>query len=426
MCLLRMLEAWCEERGGQVMAAHFNHRLRTRADRDEEFVRETCESWGIPLSVGRGDVGEHARREGLSTEEAARNLRYAFLRRAAAEAGCKRVYTAHHADDNAETILLNLIRGTGLAGLTGMDWEREGLCRPLLGAARAELEEYAAEWKIPHMEDETNADPEAAARNLLRLQVMPLLKELNPRAVEHICGAARRLRGVDRSLEADAAARTAHVEVQEGRVTLSMEALAAAPAAVRPRMLLWLFDLLGVGRKDVGAAHLEALMDLARRTAWGKEGRLSLPHGVTARYCRRWLILETRPQTLTEVQLVPGRSLRWGDYALTLLDRPEGEGISFFWRGRPGQSPVVTAAPCPPGERLTLPGARGSRSVKRLCLDRRISLAERDRLPAIYVEGELAAVWRLGVDAAFAPEGGAPCRFIKIEKQIEEDGHDAQ
>ena len=424
MCLLRMLEAWCEERGGQVVAAHFNHRLRTRADRDEEFVRETCESWGIPLTVGRGDVGEHARREGLSTEEAARNLRYAFLRRAAAEAGCKRVYTAHHADDNAETILLNLIRGTGLAGLTGMDWERDGLCRPLLGVTREELEAYAAEWKIPHMEDETNADPEAAARNLLRLQVMPLLKELNPRAVEHICGAARRLRGVDRSLEADAAARTAHVEVQEGWVTLSMEALAAAPAAVRPRMLLWLFDLLGVGRKDVGAAHLEALMDLVRRTAWGKEGRLSLPHGVTARYCRRWLILETRPQLLTEVQLVPGRALHWGDYALTLLDRPEGEGISFFWRGR--QSPVVTAAPCPPGERLTLPGARGSRSVKRLCLDRRISLAERDRLPAIYVEGELAAVWRLGVDAAFAPEGGAPCRFIKIEKQIEEDEHDAQ
>ncbi len=430
MCLLHMLEAWCEERGGQAAAAHFNHRLRgAAADRDEEFVREICARWGIPLSVGRGDVGEYAKREGLSTEEAARNLRYAFLRRTAAERECERLYTAHHAGDNAETVLLNLIRGTGLTGLTGMDWERDGLCRPLLGVTREELEAYAAEWKIPHIEDATNADPEAAARNLLRLQVMPLLKELNPRAVEHICGTARRLRGVDRSLEQDAAARTAHVEVQEGRVTLSMEALAAAPAAVRPRMLLRLFDLLGVGRKDVGAAHLEALMDLARRTAWGKEGRLSLPHGVTARYCRRWLILETRPQILTEVQLVPGRALHWGDYALTLLDRPEGEGISFFWRGRPGQSPVVTAAPCPPGERLTLPGARGSRSVKRLCLDRRISLAERDRLPAIYVEGKLAAVWHLGVDAAFAPEGREPCRFIKIEKteqQIEEDGHDAQ
>lgn len=429
MCLLHMLEAWCEERGGQAAAAHFNHRLRSAAaDRDEEFVREICARWGIPLSVGRGDVGEYAKREGLSTEEAARNLRYAFLRRTAAERECERLYTAHHAGDNAETVLLNLIRGTGLTGLTGMDWERDGLCRPLLGVTREELEAYAAEWKIPHIEDATNADPEAAARNLLRLQVMPLLKELNPRAVEHICGTARRLRGVDRSLEQDAAARTAHVEVQEGRVTLSMEALAAAPAAVRPRMLLRLFDLLGVGRKDVGAAHLEALMDLACRTAWGKEGRLSLPHGVTARYCRRWLILETRLQPLMEIQLMPGMPVRWGDYTLTLLDHPEGPGLALRDR-TPAENWGVKAGPCVPGERLTLPGSRGARSVKRLCLDKGISLAERDRLPAIYVEGKLAAVWRLGVDIAFAPEGRVPCRFIKIEKteqQIEEDGHDAQ
>lgn len=431
MCLLHMLNVWRREKDAQLTAAHFNHRLRGEAaDRDEDFVRETCQAWGIPLVTGRGDVREHAKREGLSLEEAARNLRYAFLRRAAAERECERLYTAHHADDNAETILLNLIRGTGLTGLTGMDWERDGLCRPLLSVTRTELESYAVQWNIPHIEDETNADPEAAARNLLRLQVMPLLKKLNPRAAEHIGQTAGRLRGVDRSLEEDAAARMAHVEVQKDRVTLSMDALAEAPAAVRPRMLLRLFDLLGVGRRDVGAVHLDAIMDLARRTAWGKEGRLSLPHNVTARYCRRWLILETRPQTLTEVQLVPGRPLRWGDYTLTLLDGPgEGDGIAFFWRGRPGQSPVVTASPCVPGERLTLPGSRGSRSVKRLCLDKHISLEERDRLPAIYAGGQLAAVWRLGVDIAFAPSGGGPCRFIKIEKtekQIEEDGHDAQ
>ena len=429
MCLLHMLAGWCEERGGQVIAAHFNHQLRGgAADRDEAFVREACGQWGIPLAAGRGDVGEYARREGLSLEEAARNLRYVFLCRTAEERQCGRLYTAHHADDNAETVLLNLIRGTGLTGLTGMDWQRDGLCRPLLDVAREELEAYAAQWEVPHIEDGTNADPEAAARNLLRLQVMPLLKKLNPRAAEHIGRTARRLRDVDRSLEGDAAARTAHVEVQQGRVTLSMDALAQAPAAVQPRMLLRLFDLLGVGRKDIGAAHLEALMDLARRTDWGKEGRLSLPRGVTARYCRRWLILETRPQLLAEVQLVPGRPLKWGEYTLTLLDQPEGgEGFAFFWQGRPGQSPSVTVGPCPPGERLALPGARGARSVKRLCLDGRISLEERDRLPAIFVGGRLAAVWRLGVDAAFAPEGREPVRFINITKQIiEEDGHDAQ
>lgn len=428
MCLLHMLDAWCRERGRTVTAAHFNHRLRgAAADRDEEFVRETCEKWGIPLTVGRGDVRAFAKREGLSLEEAARELRYSFLRRTAAELECQRLYTAHHADDNAETILLNLVRGTGLAGLTGMDWERDGLCRPLLGVTREELEAYAARWNVPHVEDETNADPGAAARNLLRLQVMPLLKELNPRAVEHICRTAGTLRTADESLEEDALNRLAHVRVRGGRAALSVDALFDAPEAVRPRMLLELFDRLGVGRKDVGAVHLEALLALAGEGRRRVEGRISLPHGVTARHTGGRLILETRPQDLAEVRLLPDSPLRWGDYTLTLLDRSEdGEGIAFFWRGRPGQSPVVTAAPCPPGERLTLPGTRGSRSVKRLCLDGRISLAERDRLPAIYVEGRLAAVWRLGVDTAFAPEGGAPCRFIKIKRHIEEDGHDAQ
>lgn len=426
MCLLFMLDAWCKERGGQVAAAHFNHRLRGgAADRDEAFVRDICARWGIPLTVGREDVGEYAKREGLSIEEAARNLRYAFLRRTAEEGACKRLYTAHHADDNAETVLLNLIRGTGLTGLTGMDWEQGGVCRPLLSVTRAELEAYAARWEVPHVEDETNADPEAAARNLLRLQVMPLLKELNPRAVEHICRTAGYLRTADESLEEDALNRLAHVRTRGGRAALSVDALFDAPEAVRPRMLLELFDRLGVGRKDVGAVHLEALLTLAGEGRRRVEGRISLPHGITARHAGGRLILETRPQDLAEVRLLPDSPLRWGDYTLTLLDHPEGEGLAL----RRLKKKAWTVAPCPPGERLTLPGARGSRSVKRLCLDGRISLEERDRLPAIYVEGELAAVWRLGVDTAFAPEGGAPCRFIKIEKtekHIEEDGHDAQ
>lgn len=425
MCLLYMLNAWCKERDGQVIAAHFNHQLRCEAaDRDETFVRDICAKWDIPLTVGRGDVRELAERERRTIEEAARILRYDFLRKTAEAEDCAVICTAHHAGDNAETILLNLVRGTGLKGLTGIEWRRGPLRRPLLDVTRTELEAYAAEWNIPHIEDETNADPEAASRNFLRLQVMPLLKELNPRAVEHISRTAGQLRTIDRSLENDAAERTAHVEARNGRVTLSMDALAQAPDAVKPRMLLRLFDLLGVGRKDIGAVHLNAILDLTRRTAWGKEGRISLPHGVTARYCRRWLILETRPQILTEVQLLPRQSLHWGDYALTLLDRREEEGIALRWQGRPGESPVITVGPCPPGERLALPGARGSRSVKRLCLDRRISLEERDRLPAVYVNGKLAAVWRLGVDTAFAPEEEMPCRFIKIRHIVEEDGHD--
>ena len=262
MCLLDLLDRWCRERQGRIVAAHFNHHLRgAESDRDEAFVRDWCAGRDIPFVSGSGDVRGLAEREGLSLEEAARTLRYAFLRREAEKLGQHiRIYTAHHADDNAETILFNLIRGTGAAGLTGMAYQQNGIYRPLLDVTRAELAAYAADHHIPHVEDATNADPDSAARNFLRLEVMPRLKQINPQAVAHINGAGRRLRTVDRSLEEEAARRTACVEVQEGRVTLSKQALAEAPDAVKPRMLLRLFDLLGVGRRDITAAHLNAIL----------------------------------------------------------------------------------------------------------------------------------------------------------------------
>ena len=129
MCLLHFL---CRQEGFAVAAAHFNHQLRgAEADRDEAFVRDYCAAHAIPFAAGRGDTRAVAEREGLSIEEAARKLRYAFLRETA-ERGCDAVLTAHHADDNAETILLNLIRGTGSAGLAGIPQVRGNICRPFL------------------------------------------------------------------------------------------------------------------------------------------------------------------------------------------------------------------------------------------------------------------------------------------------------
>ena len=366
-------------------------------------------------------IAHLVQRWGLSQEEAARKLRYDFLRQEAEKLGQHiKIYTAHHADDNAETILFNLIRGTGVAGLTGMAYQQNGICRPLLDVTREELAAYAAARHIPHVEDTTNADPGAAARNFLRLEVMPRLRQINPRAVEHINDAGRRLRVADQSLEEEAARRTAHVEVQEGRVTLSRQALAEATDAVRPRMLLRLFDLLGVGRRDITAAHLQDILHLTRDTLWGRESRVDLPQGVTARYCREWLILETRPQLLTEVQLLQECPVAWGDYRITLLDHREGEGLALRpWRQ--GERMGLTVGPAAPGDRLVLPETHGGgRSIKRLCMDRRISLSERDRLPAVYAGGCLAAVWRLGVDMAFAAPEGEPCRFIQITEAAKE------
>jgi tRNA(Ile)-lysidine synthase len=419
MCLLHFMATWGRAQGFFVAAAHFNHQLRGEdADRDETFVRDWCAARGIPFTAGRGDVRGLAEREGRSVEEAARRLRYEFLHQAAETLSCGEILTAHNADDNAETMLLNLVRGTGLKGLCGIPRERDEILRPFLQITRKELEEYAAAYAIPHVEDATNTDPDAAARNLLRLQVMPLLREINPGAVKHMNATAEQLNVLDCALEEDARRRAACANCREGSVTLPRRALDEAPESVRPRMLLRLLDLLGVGRKDVGAVHLEAVLNLARHAGGG--GRLSLPHGVTARYSRGALVLERRPQMPAETELLPGQPCRWGEYILTLLEQPAGDGLALRPR-REDESRTIAVGPCLPGGRLTLPGTNGgARSVKRLCLDRHVGLAERDGLPAIYAGGRLAAVWKLGVDKTFLPEGGA-CRFIQIIKETEEN-----
>ena len=185
MCLLHLLLQAAPEGGFQVEAAHFNHGLRgDEAQRDEEFVRAQCVRWQVPLTVGRGDVGDFARREGQTIEEAARTLRYAFLEERAQAAGCTHIATAHNADDNLETLLLHLVRGAGLHGLAGIPPRRGKLIRPLLAVSRREIEAYLTEHGIPHVEDSTNTDA-AYARNRLRHQVIPILRALNPRLSEH-------------------------------------------------------------------------------------------------------------------------------------------------------------------------------------------------------------------------------------------------
>ena len=409
MVLLDLLREWCAGHGGSVTAAHYNHHLRPTAYRDECFVRDWCAGHAIAFVSGGGDVHAYAAREGLSVEEAARKLRYAFLRTEAEKRGIARIYVAHHAGDNAETILWHLIRGTGLRGLSGMSHEQGGIVRPLLDVPRSEIEAYAAQHAIPHVEDETNADPGAASRNLLRLEVMPLLRRLNPKAEEHLCAAGGHAALLHASIEAEARRHMARAETRTGFAAMPVRDLSDAPPELRPLILLDLLERIGAGRKDVGAAHLRAALNLLD-SASGK--RVDLPHGVTAAVRDGWLVLETRPVASGERTLVPGIPLRWGGYELTLLDRADETGLAL----RAGND-TVTVRPCPAGERLTLPGSNGSRTVKRLCADRRISLRERDTLPAFYVAGRLAAVWRIGTDAAFVPDS-PECRFIRVKYPV--------
>lgn len=405
MCLLHLTLQWGRAHGCEVRAAHFNHELRgEQADRDEAFVRETCAAWGVPCAFGRGDTRALARRQRLTLEEAARRLRYQFLEQIAQDQSCPVILTAHHADDNAETMLLNLVRGTGIRGLAGIPPTRDRIARVLLDVSREELSAYAEEHRIPWVTDETNYDPDAASRNLLRWKVLPVLREINPRAVSHMGDTADELWEINRMLDRRIQWLTRQeTSVSEKGVAISLEVLDRAAEPVEAGILLNLFDLLGVGRKDIGRTHLWALASLVEQGT----GRMDLPHGVTARCADGWLRMGRSLETPERTLLEPDVPLEWGPWTITLMDHPAGEGLALRSGG------ALEVGPVPAGERLRLPEGRGGRTVKRLCLDRGISLEQRTGLPAFFVNGTLAAVWGLGVDQRYLPED-SDSRFIQI------------
>ena len=185
VCLLHYLAAIAPQRGFTVAAGHLNHQMRPEARRDEDFVRELCRTLGVAFYTEAAPVYETAARWGLGVEETGRRLRYEFLFRTADAIGADRIATAHHAQDQAETVLLNLLRGTGPEGLGGIPPVRGRIVRPLLQTGRAEIEDYLQENGLSHVEDSTNEDTHYA-RNRLRHGALPALCGVNSAAERNL------------------------------------------------------------------------------------------------------------------------------------------------------------------------------------------------------------------------------------------------
>ncbi len=187
MCLLHVLKGLEEEYGFSLKAFHLNHMIREDAASDEEFVKKHCEDMDVPVSVQRVDVTKISRARGESLEEAGRKIRQKALKELCGyiqknlPGGCTaRPVLAHNADDQAETVMLRIIRGTGIHGLAAMEYmRRDGLIRPLLDTSRKEVEEYCREKNLPFRTDSTNASDEYL-RNRVRHQIIPMLEEINP------------------------------------------------------------------------------------------------------------------------------------------------------------------------------------------------------------------------------------------------------
>ena len=416
MCLLDFMT---RQPGFSVAAAHFNHRLRgAEADRDESFVRDFCAQRHIPFVSGSGDVRALSDKEGLSTEEAARRLRYEFLQETAEKNGADAILTAHHADDNAETVLLNLVRGTGSAGLAGIPQVRGNICRPFLRIPRAELADYAAAHDIPHVEDSTNQDPGAAARNALRTTVMPVLRQLNPKFAENIARTSAILREESDALESMARGLTEQAKELPDGVAIPCLMLMDMPNAVAERTILQLMAQTAGHRKDLTAAHVVAVLDLARGR--GEEREVSLPYGMTARRKKYTLEITQRPVRPAGQPISVGGAVDFGGTAVILSDQSSPGALPI----RLPAGAALTVTPWRPNDWLRLPGSRGKRSFKRLCAERGMTPEERDALPVLRVEEAHAADPVFGVQPDFAPDSERETVFVKFTKKTEENHHE--
>ena len=262
----------------RLVVCHLDHGLRGRASTgDARFVARLAEARGLPLETGRADVRALAKAAGCSLEAAAREARYRFFAAAAGRRRCRTVFLAHHADDQAETFLFNLLRGAGPAGLAGMaaDSERRAgrrtlrIVRPLLGVWRAEIDAYLAERGLEWREDATNTDPAHGTRNALRHEALPLLERVMGRDVRRALWRTADLLGAE---EAWLAAMLA----EEGAPApeLPAKSLAAQPLARQRRLLrAWLAarGVTGVGYEEV--ERVRALLDVAA----GGPAKVNLP-----------------------------------------------------------------------------------------------------------------------------------------------------
>ena len=357
MALLWAMYLLKEEWKLDLSAAHFNHHLRgEESDRDEAFVRSFCEGYGIPLHTGSAEVKPG--KKGL--EAAARDARYAFLRSLPGK-----IVTAHTADDNAETILMHLVRGTGLKGLGGISPRNGSVVRPMLTVTREDVLAFLDEYCVDFIEDSSNSG-DAFLRNRLRHHVMPLLREENPRLSENLSAMALRLR-LDEQALTDQAALEGAPDIHQ---------LRAMSPAVRSRALEQFLKHSGV--KEPEAVHIrqaEALVFSENPSA-----RANFPGGITIG--RNYNILqknECRQEMTCRFTVSEAEEIVNTAHIFTVS--PRG---TIYVRSR--QS----------GDTIRLSG--GTRSVKKLFIDRKIPAAQRDTIPLLCDDGGILGIPGIGVN----------------------------
>lgn len=352
-------------------AAHFNHGLRgTESDEDEDFVTSFCQGYQIPLHRGAGKVA--AGKKGL--EAAARDARYAFFQTLPGK-----IATAHTANDNAETVLMHLVRGTGLKGLGGICPVRGNIIRPMLGVTREQVLALLQEYHIPHREDSSNSG-DLFLRNRLRHHVIPLLEQENGRLAENLSAMALRLRQDEQTLQ----------QLAQAEQPLQVSRLRQMPQALRSRALETFLKENGV--REPESRHLsmaEALVFSANPSACAR-----FPGGIRiGRRYDRLVRLDQKEEPAPVTLTCPGEAV-FGGYRISCAAAEKPEQSEKVFTVTPGR--LITVRSRKTGDEIGTAG--GTKSLKKLFIDRKIPADLRPAIPVLEDEQGILAVYGIGAD----------------------------
>jgi tRNA(Ile)-lysidine synthase len=409
LLLLRELE-----RAGSLAvagAAHLNHRLRgAEADEDQAFCAALAGRLDVPFRAERTDVAALARAQKRSIEDAARSARYAFFERAAGDVDADVIAVAHTQEDQAETFLLRLLRGSGTRGLAAIQPRAGRVVRPLLEIAREELRAYLASRGQPFREDSSNADV-TVPRNRIRHELIPYLEShFSPRITDVLSREAALARQDEEFLHEEAIKLAARIVLTDVAVRIDAVGLSRAPRALSSRVAQAALQRLA-GSKPITFEHVERVLALAEG---GGEGRaVSLPGQYAVRAGATVVLHPGRGRARAgansfafslsipgEVQLGPQR-LAVG--AELLLGPDEAPRRHRKWAGRGDEVGIAAAALELPlavrsrrrGDRFRPLGAQGGRKLQDFLVDRKVARDERDLLPLV-VDGRDRIVWVVG------------------------------
>lgn len=411
VCMLHFLWSNRSRLGIELAAAHYEHGIRgEESRRDAKFVSDFCRTLGIECIVGHGNVIEYARDNSLGTEEAARILRYAFLEKTASDRGFDRIATAHNADDNAETVIFHLIRGTGLAGLGGIPPVRGRIVRPMLDMTREEIEAYLAENGLPHVEDSSNRSDEYS-RNLLRHRVMPVFEELNGKAVQSVFRASELARQDEDFLIQSA---KAFIEKYYEKNSIPVSEFSRLHIAVASRVIRELCP------KSLSEAHVAAALSMREGT---ERMLLDLPGIRLRREQGRIYFGEEKYAGLAERELIPGEILRIPEAEIEIKTffSEYSEEINDLFKTFLFKSESICGkmfvTQRKSGDRLRPAGRGCTKTLKALFTEAGMTERERDLTPVIRDDRGVLAVVGMGADERTAPRFGDRVLVVQIIKK---------